>query len=87
LAEHGFPLIGGRVDYLDGRPVAALVYQRRKHIIDLFIWPAESVHSRASDGMKGYNVIRWNHGGMAFVAVSDLNNTELQRFQELLPKS
>jgi anti-sigma factor RsiW len=87
LAQQGFPLVGGRVDYLDGRSVAALVYQRRKHVIDLFIWPMTSGEASGNESLKGYNVIRWSNGGMYFVAVSDLNKMELEQFKNLLPKN
>lgn len=84
----GFPLIGGRLDYLDGRAVAALVYQRRGHLIDLFIWPARSVDVAARDhSWNGFNVIRWTAGGMSFAAVSDLNETELGQFRSLVKGS
>lgn len=84
LAPHGFRLLGGRVDYLDGRTAATLVYQRRKHIVDLFIWPTRSGDATGSDSSKGFNVIRWTEGGMSFTAVSDLNKTELEQFRNLL---
>jgi anti-sigma factor RsiW len=86
LAGQGFPLVGGRLDYLHNRPVAALVYQRRKHSINLFIWP--SAHgSEASTGTgtrQGYHLIRWTQSGMTHWAVSDLNNRELQEFVRML---
>lgn len=84
LAPHGFPLVGGRVDYLDGRAAATLVYQRRKHIIDLSIWPTRSSDATGSGSSKGFNVIRWTKAGMSFTAVSDLNKTELEQFRNLL---
>lgn len=84
LAPQGFPLAGGRVDYFGGRAVAALVYHRRKHVIDLFIWPAKTGQGSGDESSKGYNVIRWSKGGMYFVAVSDLNKTELEQFKNLL---
>lgn len=84
LAPHGFRLLGGRVDYLDGRAAATLVYQRRKHMIDLFIWPTRSGDATGSESSKGFNVIRWTEGGMSFTAVSDLNKTELEQFRNLL---
>jgi len=84
LASHGFRLLGGRVDYIDGRAAATLVYQRRKHIIDLFIWPARSGDATGAESSKGFNVIRWTEGGMSFTAVSDLNKTELEQFRDLL---
>ncbi len=84
LAAQGFPLVGGRLDYVGNRPVAAVVYQRRKHLINLFIWP--STHP-AGTGEKslvenGYNLIPWNQSGMSCWAVSDLNVTELWQFVE-----
>ena len=81
----GFPLVGGRLDYLAGRPVAALVYQRRQHVIDLYVWP-EGRHvdrSPVSSDRSGYNVLRWSRDGMAFWAVSDLNAQELADFARL----
>lgn len=81
----GFPLAGGRLDYLAGRAVAVLVYQRRQHVIDLFIWPDSR---RLEPGpvardQSGYNVVRWSRNGMAFWAVSDLNAQELSDFVRL----
>jgi anti-sigma factor RsiW len=83
LAQEGFPLIGGRIDYVRGQRVAALVYHRRKHVIDLFVWPAGSSDADGEGSSKGYNVIRWTRGGMFFVAVSDLNKLEMEEFQKL----
>lgn len=86
LAKQGFPLIGGRLDYLNNRPVAAMVYQRQKHFINLFVWPSES---DAEVGTKtilrqGYNLSHWTKSGMTFWAASDLNNSELQEFVQLV---
>jgi len=90
LADHGFPLVGGRLDYVQGRPVAALVYQRNKHFINLFIWPASS-SSNAAESVavrqgysQGYNLVHWNASGMTFWAVSDLNRAELEGFAQLI---
>jgi anti-sigma factor RsiW len=82
LAAQDFPLIGGRLDYLDGRAVAALVFQRHKHVINLFVWPvAEKDSSPATLApIQGYDLIRWSEGGMTFWAVSDLNEGELLEF-------
>jgi anti-sigma factor RsiW len=79
LAPQGFPLVGGRVDYLQGRVVAALVYRRNKHVINLFIRPAQSgprwpVSTAAHDG---YSLIRWTEDGLEFWAVSDVEPKEL----------
>lgn len=82
LVADGFPLAGGRLDYLAGRPVAALVYHHRQHVIDLFVWPDASRFGRelTASSRNGYNVLRWNQDGMAFWAVSDLNPQELADF-------
>jgi anti-sigma factor RsiW len=82
LAGAGFPLRGGRLDYLGGRPVAALVYQRDKHIIDLFAWPAASGTMSAPDSSErnGYNVVHWVQDGMNLWAVSDVEQKQLRDF-------
>jgi anti-sigma factor RsiW len=86
LAPLGFPLTGGRLDYVAGRPVAALVYARAKHTINLFIWPEESATVRRSDvrTIRGFHVRHWTRGGMSFWAVSDLNDAELDQFVRAL---
>jgi anti-sigma factor RsiW len=86
LAGQGFPLIGGRLDYLHNRPVAALVYRRRKHSINLFIWPSSSGDEAApaKATLQGFHMIRWMRSRMIFSAVSDLNEGELQEFARLL---
>jgi anti-sigma factor RsiW len=89
LTQHDFTLQGGRLDYVDNRPVAVLVYQRRQHLINLFVWPATGtgdVNGKASV-RQGYNLIRWSNGGMTFWAVSDLNLAELQQFAQLYQES
>jgi anti-sigma factor RsiW len=85
LAQSGFTLVGGRTDYIGDHPAAALVYRRRQHIINLFIWPS-SRDSRAISAprtVNGYNVIEWTAGAMNFCAVSDLNLQELREFAAL----
>jgi anti-sigma factor RsiW len=82
LKAAGFPLIGGRLDYIDGRPVAALVYQRDKHIINLFAWPeaASPASAAAAAEKNGYNVIHWVADGMTLWAVSDVERGQLGAF-------
>jgi anti-sigma factor RsiW len=82
LAKQGFPLIGGRLDYLDNRPIAALIYQRQKHFINLFIWPSgsDSDVETKTVSRQGYNLFHWTRSGMTYWAVSDLNESELQAF-------
>lgn len=86
LSQQGFSLNGGRLDYIGHRPVAALVYQRRQHSINVFIWPAtdRAATNESASANHGYNVIRWSNGGMAYWAVSDLNLEELRQFVQLL---
>jgi anti-sigma factor RsiW len=88
FAQAGFPLVGGRLDYMDGRPVAALVYQRRLHYINVFIWPAKANQSEAATQQtrQGYNMIHWSKDGMTFWAASDLAMDELQGFVAMLQK-
>ena len=84
LAADRFPLKGGRLDYIGGRPVAALVYQRAKHLIDLYVWPAadDSPQPPKSAEAHGYNIVHWREGGMALWAVSDLEAAQLRQFVE-----
>ncbi len=86
LVDQGFPLIGGRLDYLRGRAVAALVYQRRKHTINLFIWPSSPGDPTAPKKAtrQGFHIREWTSSGMTFCAVSDLNEGELQEFVLLI---
>jgi anti-sigma factor RsiW len=84
LAAQGFPLIGGRLDYLGGRAVAALVFQRHKHVINLFSWPAGGTDSEPGPlaPLQGYNLVHWSQAGMSCWAVSDVNAPELLEFAQ-----
>lgn len=80
LAAKGFPLIGGRVDYVGGRVVAALVFRRHGHVINLFIWPA-TAPAAPTTTRDGYALESWQANGLDFVAVSDTGADELRRFR------
>jgi anti-sigma factor RsiW len=85
LASEGFPLIGGRLDYLDNRPVAALVYQRRKHFVNLFVWPKATGASEAQKSVtrQGYRLLHWVDADFNYWAVSDVSDSDLQTFKQL----
>ena len=87
LSSIGFPLVGGRLDRVAGQPVAALVYQRRLHPINVFIWPAAD-RTAVSDTrtIRGFQVRHWIRNGMSFWAVSDLNDAELGEFVRALQR-
>jgi mycothiol system anti-sigma-R factor len=81
LAGEGFPLAGGRLDAIDGHSVAALIYRRRLHVINLYQWPTIAANTTQHvTERNGYTVIDWNNGGMRFLAVSDVNSGELRQF-------
>jgi anti-sigma factor RsiW len=82
----GFPLLGGRLEYFDGHPAAALVYGRQKHIINLFIWPSATPNAEAAQTRNGYHLQSWSGNGMTYWAVSDLNEAELGQFMSLYRK-
>jgi anti-sigma factor RsiW len=97
LSSEGFPLVGGRLDYLANRPVAALVYQRRKHFINLFVWPAETgadTTTRSAGNKQrsltlkaisrqGYHLLHWLDSEFNYWAISDISAEELQEFEQL----
>jgi anti-sigma factor RsiW len=86
LASDGFPLAGGRLDYIDHHPAVALVYKRREHAINVFVWPhatGSPSHVTRSDA-RGYHVISWTRGGVAVWIVSDLVLAELDEFAQKL---
>jgi anti-sigma factor RsiW len=84
LSEQGFELIGGRLDVLDAKPVAVLVYQRRQHMISVFVWPGGAGVARKADERRGYHMIRFAAAGFTYWVVSDLNENELGDLARLL---
>jgi len=85
FTSEGFPLVGGRLDYLDGRAVAALVYRRNKHFINVFVWPSASPGGGrpAVQTLRGYSLISREAGGWHYCLVSDLNAAELAELAAL----
>ncbi len=85
FTEQGFPLQGGRLDVVDNRTVAALVYGRRKHVVNVFIWPTSETDTAPRTGsIQGYQWIDWRKQGMEFYAVSDAAAPDLDQLQRLL---
>ena len=84
LGAAGFPLTGGRLDFIAGRPVAALIYRHDKHIIDMFIWPTAGSLLPALEPAErnGYNLVHWSQSGMEFWVVSDLERSQLSDFAQ-----
>jgi anti-sigma factor RsiW len=84
LSPQGFPLVGGRLNYLDNRPVAALVYQRRKHFINLFFWPgpANAAKTTKTITREGYQLLHWADSDLNYWAASDVNANDLQMFKQ-----
>lgn len=87
LADQGFPLMGGRLDYVDNQDVATLVYQRNKHFINLFIWPSSASAEAAPSTIQGFHAINWTDAGMTYWAVSDVEPDELQTFAQLIQQN
>ncbi len=82
LADEGYPLAGGRLDYVKGKVVAALVYRRRQHVINLFVWPEQGRPPSPGEYRRdGYTLIRWSRGGLEFWAVSDIDPADLEGFR------
>jgi anti-sigma factor RsiW len=86
LATDGFPLVGGRLDYVADRRSGVLVYKRRLHVINVFMWPTSGAGESATRlaSRNGYNLLSWTRGNVAYSAVSDLNPDELRMLQGLL---
>jgi anti-sigma factor RsiW len=85
LKDAGFPLVGGRQDYVDGHPTAVVVYRHAKHVINLFAW-ASSGQDKAfrKESQQGFNVVTWRHDGMVYYAVSDVEADQLAQFAKLV---
>jgi anti-sigma factor RsiW len=82
LADRGFPLVGGRLDYIHDRVVAAIVYKRRQHIINVFVWPAAAGERvPAPSRHDGYNLLGWSQRGLEFWAVSDVDPADLEQLR------
>jgi anti-sigma factor RsiW len=80
LADNGYPLEGGRLDYLGGRTVAALIFARREHKINLFVLPMKTDEAMRDLRRAGFNLISWTSASLRYVAISDLNEPELRAF-------
>jgi anti-sigma factor RsiW len=83
----GFPLLGGRLEYFDGRPAAALIYGRGKHIINLFTWPSPAPTGETTQTRNGYHLKSWSSNGMTYWAVSDVNETDFRQFVSLYQRN
>jgi anti-sigma factor RsiW len=85
----GFPLVGGRVDYIVGRPTAVLVYKRNQHIVNVFIWPSGKKEGQAlrSATYQGFHLVRWSASGLTFWAVSDVNSTDIESLARLFQEA
>ena len=83
FATQGFPLIGGRLDYLNGQTVVALVYGRNKHTINVFVWPIKKAGASTTEERRGYSVINRDLNGLHYCIVSDLNGKDLGDFAKL----
>ena len=85
LTAAGFPLAGARLDYVNSRPVAALVYRHRQHVINLFVWPDEKTGAATAprpSAKQGYNLLHWDNAGMTFWAISDLSPADIKTFAQ-----
>lgn len=88
LKDAGFPLIGGRMDYVDGHPAAAVVYQRAKHVINLFAWASSGRDTDFHDETRhGFNIVTWRRDGITYYAVSDVEADQLAMFAKLVAQA
>ncbi len=85
LSEAGYGLVGGRIDLLENRPVAAIVYQYQGHFINVFVWPAAS-HAIDFEvqSHQGYSLCGWNKGGLNYLIISELSQAEMEKFEDQL---
>jgi anti-sigma factor RsiW len=87
FSPQGFPLLGGRLDVIEGRDVAVLVYGRRKHLNNLFVWPQSREPALAGEGsQQGYNWLNWRAGDMQFCLISDVSAGDLHQLQQLIQR-
>ena len=86
-AGEGFPLEGGRLDYLDGHAVAALVYRHNRHVINCFVWPARGAQPPLPTSAQGYNLIRFSDRGLTWCVISDAAPATLEEFTRALRAS
>jgi anti-sigma factor RsiW len=84
FASDGYALLGGRLDYINKRTVAALAYRHNNHLINVFMWPDQSNRSPKQTSVQGFNVLQWSDAGMAYNVVSDMNGQELMRLHQLI---
>ncbi len=88
LKDEGFPLVGGRMDYVDGHPAAVVVYRHAKHVINLFAWasPGKGDEPLHTEAQQGFNVVAWRRDGITYYAVSDVEADQLSAFAHLVSK-
>jgi len=84
LADADFPLVGGRVEHIDQNAVAALVYRRHGHVINLFVWPSPRASAVQTSQIRGFNLSHWSNTQMQFWVVSDMDAIELAHFVQAL---
>ena len=89
FAGRGYPLIGGRLDYVGGRSVAALVYARRQHVINVVLWPVArgGAQAPATQTRQGYHLLHWNTSAYVYWVASDLGPAELREFSQVLQRA
>src|SRR5262249_20742157 len=89
FTDSGFALVGGRVDYIAGRPVAVVVYKRRQHVVNVFIWPSkpDEEQTRHRGALEGYHLLRWTRPGLTLWAVSDVTSADLEDLARLFVES